>query len=119
VRRQAQKAMEDLSRFSTEMSTSIQSDGATRTLTANDIELEKLCSQCSVLADNMIDQLKTFELSGGYHQAGNVWVSVFQVLRSMWSAKDLEDMEKNLNRYRDSMNTRMIASLRYVLCKDY
>jgi len=135
VRYQTQKAIEDLSKFSTEMSTSIQNDGTTRVLTANEIELEKLCSECSVLADKMVDELKSFERVGGFDRKKKewsfdgikpvlrevevLWSSVGQVLKSLWSAKDLEELEKNLSRYRDSMNTRMLGSLRYVTSEDF
>lgn len=133
VRYQTKKAVQDLSSFSTEMSTSIQSDGTGRTLTPNEVELGRLCSECSTLANTMVERLQTFEASGGfekterklyldgirpiYKEETKIWFSIGTVLKSMWSAKDLEETEKNLKRYRDAINTRMLGSLRYVICE--
>jgi len=110
VHAQTTKAITDLSNFSGEMSRSIRSEGGTRTLSENEVELEKLCVDCAKLANEMIKQLKKFQAP----ERRKIWRSVGQVLKSMWSAKEIDAMEKKLSRYRDAMNSRLLGSQRYV-----
>ncbi|KAM0152038.1 hypothetical protein ACHAQE_008220 [Botrytis cinerea] len=127
VHTETQKVVEDLSKFSSEMSISIQSDRTTRALTQNEIQLEELCSDCSSLAGELVKRLKTFQLSDGFNktvkkkkknglhvfkEAKTVWLSVSQVIKSTLSSTELKEMERKLQNLRDAINVRMLGSLR-------
>ncbi|KAK6595017.1 hypothetical protein H4I96_10748 [Botrytis cinerea] len=126
VHTETQKVVEDLSKFSSEMSISIQSDGTTRALTQNEIQLEELCSDCSSLAGELVKRLKTFQLSDDFNEtvtkkkknglhvfkeAKTVWLSVSQVIKSTLSSTELKEMERKLQNLRDAINVRMLGSL--------
>lgn len=130
VHTETQKVVEDLSKFSSEMSISIQSDGTTRALTQNEIQLEELCSDCSSLAGELVKRLKTFQLSDDFNEtvtkkkknglhvfkeAKTVWLSVSQVIKSTLSSTELKEMERKLQNLRDAINVRMLGSLLYVI----
>lgn len=108
VHAQTAKATKDLSNFSKEMARPIRAEGENRGLTENEMELEAICKDCSKLADDMVTRLKKFDITG----KGGVLKSVGQVLKSMWSTKELAATEKKLARYRDMMDSRLLGSLR-------
>lgn len=101
VHEQTSKVIEDLGTFSIEMKRSIQAMPEHSAIKDNERELKVPCTECSKLADEMLAQLKRFEIS----QKRNVLKSVRQVLRSMWSSKKLA-------RYRDMINSPLLGSLR-------
>ncbi|KAF7907807.1 hypothetical protein BELL_0935g00040 [Botrytis elliptica] len=127
VHTETKKVVEDLSKFSSEMSISIRSDGKFKVLTPNEVELEELCSDCSNLAEELVKRLETFQLSEGFdgtvkkrkpdglnifREAKVVWLSVSQVIKSMLSSSELKEMERKLQSFRDTIHARMLSSLR-------
>jgi hypothetical protein len=110
VHEQTRNAISDLSKFSREMSRLIRVERDTSGLTENEKELEIICKECSKFADDMVARLRKFDAS----KKNEVLRSVGLVLKSMWSSKELVEAEKNLARYRDMLNTRLLGSLRYV-----
>lgn len=110
VHDQTKKAVEDLSKFSKSLSQSTRGQHNTGGITENDVELEAICQHCSKLADDMVVRLKKFDVS----KKDNVFRSVCQVLKSMWSAEELAKAEKTLAGYRDMLNSRLLGSLGYV-----
>jgi hypothetical protein len=110
VHAQASKAVKDLAGFTKEMGRSIRVDGKLRKLTENETQFEEICKDCTKLADKMTARLKEFEVT----RKGEILKSVGHVFKSMWSAKELAELEKKLERYRDMMNSRLLGSLRYV-----
>src|ERR1700722_10154766 len=61
VHEQTARAIKDLSNFSTQMHRSVRIEGSFRALTENELELETLCKECGVLADDMILRLNKFK----------------------------------------------------------
>ncbi|THV43694.1 hypothetical protein BGAL_1083g00010 [Botrytis galanthina] len=127
VHTETKKVVEDLSKFSSEMSISIRSDGKFKVLTPNEVELEELCSDCSNLAEELVKRLETFQLSEAsdgtmkkrktdglniFREAKVVWLSASQVIKSMLSSKELKEMERKLQSFRDTIQARMLSSLR-------
>ncbi|CZR53594.1 related to small s protein [Phialocephala subalpina] len=107
VHDQTKKAVEDLSKFSKSLSQSTRGQHNTGGITENDVELEAICQHCRKLADDMVVRLKKFDVS----KKDNVFRSVCQVLKSMWSAEELAKAEKTLAGYRDMLNSRLLGSL--------
>jgi hypothetical protein len=110
VHEQTARVVKDLSNFSTQMHCSVRAEGISRALTENELELEKLCKECGVLADDMISRLNKFKAS----DKRQIWNSVGQVFMSVWSKKELDALESRLSKYRDMMNSRLLGCLRYV-----
>ncbi|CAG8983348.1 hypothetical protein HYALB_00000515 [Hymenoscyphus albidus] len=93
--------------ISAEMKRSILIGPGQSSLRNNEKELLVLCKECGRVADEMITQLKNFEIT----PKQNLLKSVGHVLKSMWSSKELAEAEKKLARYRDMMNSRLLGSL--------
>lgn len=107
VHEQTSKVVKDFSNLGKEMGLSLRSAKAARSLTKNEAELETICKDCSKLADEMATKLKKFQLT----DKRNVWKSVGAVVKSIWSKKELDVMEKKLSQYRDMMDSRLLGSL--------
>jgi hypothetical protein len=107
VHAQISRVVKDLSGLGKEISVSIRSNKISRSLTKNEVELENLCKECGVLAAELITKLKSFEAG----DKRSMWVSVGQVFRSIWSKKEIEEMEKRLSKFRDMMDSRLLGTL--------
>lgn len=75
---------------------------------AEDRELVDLCLKCSNTAKRLQDALQKLKLQGP-----RTTLKAFRkAFRSIWSAKDIEALEKTLCSYRDELNLRILVDLR-------
>jgi hypothetical protein len=79
-----------------------------------DSDLQKLCKACGDAADELLVALSKVKVNGN----GRAWQSFRKALRSIWSKEKIQELEKRLARFRDELNLRLTAGLRYaVLCR--
>jgi hypothetical protein len=105
---QSSRVAHDLGSFSKALRRSIREQSSTIALSNNEQELETLCKECAVLAVDLRAQVENLKPSG----KGRPWESVGQALKSMWSRKELNEIEAKLSKYRDAINSRLLGSLR-------
>jgi hypothetical protein len=77
----------------------------------SDPDLQELCKACSVAADELLAALSKIKVDG----KGRPWQSFRMALKSIWSKEKIQELENRLSRFRDELNTRLTASLRYSL----
>ncbi|KAE9364398.1 hypothetical protein N431DRAFT_488965 [Stipitochalara longipes BDJ] len=108
VHEQTSKVAHDLASFSRQLRKSIRDQNSTAALTENELELDLLCRECASLSSELITKLENLKPPA----RGHPWESVGHALKSMWSRKDLNEVEVKLSKYRDAMNSRLLGSLR-------
>ncbi|KAH7336600.1 hypothetical protein BKA65DRAFT_37227 [Rhexocercosporidium sp. MPI-PUGE-AT-0058] len=106
---QAAAASKDLADFSARLATSIRVHGKGKPLVESEIVLESLRRECVELAGELASKLDGLRVK----ERGKLWKSVGAFLKSVWSKKELEEIEKRLAEYRNALNTRLMGSLRY------
>ena len=80
------------------------------TQTPGDIELRELAKTCSTTAEQLVTKLQTLKIEGP-HKKRQV---VFKTVKALREKREIHDLEKRLNRYRSVLDTKILASLRFV-----
>jgi hypothetical protein len=73
--------------------------------------LKSLCHDCEKVAKELLEKLQRV----GEMRKGQTWKNLQHAMLSVWSAKDIEEVERRLSGYRQAINTRVLTSLRYVI----
>jgi hypothetical protein len=76
--------------------------------TTGDGPLESLCISCGAAADNLLTALDKVKLKDKQHK----WKSIRKALRSVWSKEEIEDLERQLARFREELNFHVVVDLR-------
>jgi hypothetical protein len=76
-----------------------------------DMELRKLKDGLNITMEKLLQNLDTLKL-GARHSR---WQSFRQALRTVMNESELEQLENELDRFRDGINTALLVSLRLVL----
>lgn len=74
-----------------------------------DADLQELCKACGDAADELLRALSKVKVEG----KGRIWQSFRKALISVWSKEGIQELEKRLERFRDELNLRLTAGLRY------
>lgn len=93
------KATKDLTKLNDQLKDSSVSDS----------DLLELCKACGDAADELLTALSKVKVDG----KGRTWQSFRKALRSIWSKEEIQELEKRLARFRDELNLRLTAGLRY------
>lgn len=104
---QSSRVASELGSWSKDLRRSIREQNST-SLSNNEQELETLCRDCAALAGDLKARVENLKPAG----KGRPWESVGQALKSMWSRKELNEVEAKLSTYRDAINSRLLGSLR-------
>lgn len=75
-----------------------------------DPELEQLCKDCSLDANELLEALKKLEVIG----RNSKWKSIRHGLRTVWSKEKIQEMERRMACYPDAINLRVLVNFRFV-----
>jgi hypothetical protein len=81
--------------------------GATTVLTREESQLGTLCENCDDVARELLSALDNLKIQGDKTK----WKSIRKALKSVWNANHLTTLEGRLAKFRDEINTRILASL--------
>ncbi|KAL5330231.1 hypothetical protein ACEPPN_003756 [Leptodophora sp. 'Broadleaf-Isolate-01'] len=95
------------SKHGNRMQLSLSPEAVPTVSTENDLRLQEICRECTVIAHDLSARLAKFATA----DQRKIWKSMGQVLRSMWAKKELESLEEKLSKYRDMMNSRLLGAL--------
>jgi hypothetical protein len=82
--------------YATKLQRPLHAPGVSGCLTEDEILLERICQECSELAERLISRLAKLKCS----EKRNVWRSFGMALLSYWSKADWVAMEERLAEYR-------------------
>lgn len=77
--------------------------------TTGDGALESLCISCSTAADNLLAALDKVKVKDKQHK----WKSIRKALKSIWSKQEIEDLERQLARFREELSFHIVVDLRW------
>ena len=80
------------------------------TLPANEQELRNLAASCSITAHDLINELDGLKVSGPRKKRE----AFKQGFRSIWKKDAIEEIQKRLDSYQKSLDTRILIYVRYV-----
>lgn len=76
--------------------------------------LQQLCRGCRYVARLLIEKMKGLQVDSKVSgRASRKWASFRQALNSVLAENDIDDLETRLDRYQTTINTTLLASLRY------
>jgi hypothetical protein len=78
--------------------------------TTGDSTLESLCKSCSTAADQLLAALDKVKVKGKQDK----WKSIRKALQSVWSKKEIEELERRLARLKEELNLHVVVGLRYI-----
>jgi hypothetical protein len=93
------KATEDLTKLNNKLKDS----------SVSDPDLQELCKSCGCAADELLVALSKIKVDG----KGRAWQSFRKAFRSIWSKEKIQELENRMARFRDELNLRLTAGLRY------
>lgn len=93
------KATKDLTKLNDQLKDSSVSDS----------DLQELCKASGDAADELLTALSKIKVDG----KGRTLQSFRKALRSIWSKEKIQGLEKRQARFRDELNLRLTAGLRY------
>ena len=102
------KITEDLKQVSQKLQISLQNESSERPLTADELAERKLGEDCQTVASELLSVLQRLNLTGKQ----NKWRSFRQALMSVLKETRIADLEKRLDRFRQELVLRLLASLR-------
>lgn len=79
-----------------------------RSLNAADKQLVRLRRECEEVVQELRDALEDLKLEGDHTK----WQSIHQALRSIWTQRDISDLEMRLDKIRKGIDTALLVSLR-------
>jgi hypothetical protein len=77
---------------------------------AGDPGLEALCASCTEVANKLLDVLRKLHVSGKKKK----WESFRKAFMSMWSEKDIKELERQLISLKQQVTLRITVDVRYV-----
>jgi hypothetical protein len=78
--------------------------------TTGDSTLESLCKSCGTAADQLLAALDKVKVKGKQDK----WKSIRKALQSVWSKKEIEELERRLARLQEELNLHVVVGLRYI-----
>ena len=93
-----------------ELPSTIQSPGSAPQLYHDDQELLKLAQQCSGTAIELINELKELSMQGRHRKRD----ALRKAVKGAWKHSAIEDIQKRLEQYRRTLDTRILMNLRFV-----
>lgn len=72
-------------------------------------ELQKLCTSCRAVAEELLAALDKVKVKG---EQGK-WKSIRKTLRIICSREDIENLERRLAMFREALNSHIVVDLRY------
>lgn len=103
-----EKITEDLKQVSEKLQKSLKSESSGRSLTADELAERKLGEECQAVASELLGVLQRLNRDGKQSR----WRSFRQALMSVLQETRIADLEKRLDRFRQELILRMLASLR-------
>ena len=79
-------------------------------LSKSDAELQTLCKNCNVATDELISALEKLKTQKNH----SFWDSFGRALLTVWSKKEVEALQKQLDAFRQQISLHIIASVRYI-----
>lgn len=79
-------------------------------LQERDAALENICYACMQISKELVSKLENLKVQDGSKH--RKWESLKQILKSMWSKKEIEDMADRLAKLRVELDTHVLISLR-------
>lgn len=76
---------------------------------AGDGELQKLCTSCSIVAQELLAVLDKFRMKGGR----SIWKSIGKALQNVWSREDIAGLERRVAGLREALNLHLSMNIRY------
>jgi hypothetical protein len=74
------------------------------------LNFKKICDEAVEVADTLIDRLHQAK-TDGIHRP---WSSFQHAIKSAWSRKEIDALLKRMNALRETLDTHVLFSLRYV-----
>lgn len=106
---EAENASDDLFSFTTQLERSLYPSGnVLKPVTDNEVALQKLCEECSVIAKELLEKLNRITAQA---RKGKLWDSFRHALLSVLKAKELSNYEERLSKYRKQIDTRLIRCI--------
>ena len=101
---------ENLTKLCGELDRPVTDGASVDTLPANEQELLNLAASCSVTAHSLINELDGLKVSGPRKKRE----AFKQGFRSIWKKDAIEEIQKRLDRYQKTLDTRILVYIRYV-----
>ena len=101
---------EDLKKLCAELNPPVTDEVPVGTLPANEQELLNLAASCSKTAHNLIKELDGLKIS----EPRKKREAFKQGFRSVWKKDVIEEIQKRLDSYQKSLDTRILVYVRYV-----
>jgi hypothetical protein len=77
--------------------------------------LENLCDECRKVANELLHHLNGLKVTKKKANGkGPVWESLAKALKSAWTADEVESLMRRLSMFRQSIDTHILASIRFV-----
>lgn len=111
------KIFSDLKSTSNDLGAALQElkEGATRAPATGSLngdgEILKLAQECS----NALDRTQKSLASFGWSEKGRKRDAAVIAFKSIWKKKDIEDLQKRLENFRDQLTFHVVVSLKYVI----
>lgn len=80
------------------------------TVTTGDSALEKLCTSCGAVADDLLVALDKIKVKG----ISDRWKTIRKALQSVWSKEEIEGLERRLAKLKEELNLHLVVDLRCV-----
>lgn len=80
-----------------------------KTLSKHEVEIGKICEECSKVAEQLISKLEKLKVQKQH----DLWESFRKALQTVWSKRELESLEKRLETFRMQISLQINTSLRY------
>jgi len=77
-------------------------------LSQDDKKLQILCNSCHGISVQLLEALEKLKVEGG----SSKWKSFRQALRTIWTREHIENLEKQLDRFRQQLVISILVSLR-------
>ena len=110
------KEIESTTRHLTDLTTGLrlpntaQSSGSAPQLYHDEQELLKLAQQCSGTATELINELKKLSIQGRHRKRD----ALRKAVKGAWKHSAIEDIQRRLEQYRRTLDTRILMNLRFV-----
>lgn len=108
IRDRAEESSNDLNNFSIKLEQALCASGESSTLTTDELALKTLCGNCQKLAGSLTEKMKVIQVTGKGKSLNNFR----SALATIWSKREIEGMQEQLNEYRQAIDTRILAVIR-------
>lgn len=100
---------EELSQSSDNIAKSLETDNQQRQLTRNEAALKTMAADCQDITKELLTTLDRLKCKG----RRTVWKSFGHAIRSVLKEKELQSLERRLDRFRQQMLINLLVTLRY------